>query len=41
MLLSDYLKSGYSLEEHGVFDLVLEEDSHFFAFCGGERPLVR
>ncbi len=30
MLLSDYLKIGYSLEEHGVFDLVLEEDSHFF-----------
>lgn len=30
MLLSDYLRIGDSLEEHGVFDLVLEEDSHFF-----------
>lgn len=30
MLLSDYLKIGYGLEEYGVFDPVLDEDSHFF-----------
>lgn len=30
MLLSAYLKIGYALEEHGVFDPILDEDSHFF-----------
>lgn len=30
MLLSDYLKIGYKLDENGTFDPVLEEDSHFF-----------
>lgn len=30
MLLSDYLKLGYTLDEHGVFDPILDEDSHFF-----------
>ena len=30
MLLSDYLKIGYKLDENGIFDPVLDEDSHFF-----------
>ena len=30
MLLSDYLKIGYKLDEDGIFDPVLDEDSHFF-----------
>lgn len=30
MLLSDYLKIGHKLEAEGVFDPVLDEDSHFF-----------
>ncbi len=30
MLLSDYLEIGYKLDENGVFDPVLDEDSHFF-----------
>lgn len=30
MLLSDYLKIGYMLDENGVFDPILDEDSHFF-----------
>lgn len=30
MLLSDYLKVGYMLDENGVFDPVINEDSHFF-----------
>lgn len=30
MLLSDYLKIGNKLEQNGVFDPVLDEDSHFF-----------
>ena len=30
MLLSDYLKIGYMLDENGIFDPVLNEDSHFF-----------
>lgn len=30
MLLSDYLKIGYQLDEDGIFDPVLDEDSHFF-----------
>lgn len=30
MLLSDYLGIGYELDENGIFDPVLDEDSHFF-----------
>lgn len=30
MLLSDYLRLGSTFDMHGVFDLVLDEDSHFF-----------
>lgn len=30
LLLSDYLKIGYTLDENGVFDPVINEDSHFF-----------
>ncbi len=30
MLLSDYLKIGSCLDENGIFDQVLEKDSHFF-----------
>lgn len=30
MLLSDYLSIGNKLEEKGVFDPVLDKDSHFF-----------
>lgn len=30
MLLSDYLGIGSSFDRHGVFDPVLDEDSHFF-----------
>ena len=30
MLLSDYLKIGYVLDENGIFDPILDEDSHFF-----------
>ena len=30
MLLSEYLKIGYKLDDGGIFDPVLDEDSHFF-----------
>ena len=30
MLLSDYLRLGSTFDMHGVFDPVLDEDSHFF-----------
>ena len=30
MLLSDYLNLGSAFDEHGVFDPILDEDSHFF-----------
>lgn len=30
MLLSDYLEVGYLFDENGVFDPVINEDSHFF-----------
>lgn len=30
MLLSDYLGIGYKLDANGVFDPILDEDSHFF-----------
>jgi len=30
MLLSDYLGIGYTLDENGIFDPVLDEDSSFF-----------
>ena len=30
MLLSDYLGIGYQLDENGIFDPVLDKDSHFF-----------
>ena len=30
MLLSDYLGIGYELDENGIFDPVLDKDSHFF-----------
>lgn len=30
MLLSDYLKIGNKLDENGIFDPILDEDSHFF-----------
>lgn len=30
MLLSDYLGIGYTLDENGIFDPILNKDSHFF-----------
>ena len=30
MFLSDYLEIGEYFDEHGIFDPIMETDSHFF-----------